>query len=130
MHCVAMVVAANLSVCAIAQGGNDQDISGEIVVKGKRLLGPDAVQDAVRGMSTERSFDRPLLRFHDPVCLAVTGLGLKASALIRERVLANAQEVGVEVGGKECRTNALILIVDDPSTLIRKMQSKKPVNEH
>ena len=109
-------------VCALAQEVAETDI----VVTGERLLEEAAIRDAVRDMASERGFDQPLVRFHDPLCLFVSGLGEAGNAQVRGRLLANARAAGVPVAEEGCRANALVLVVDDPETLVEQMAQKQP----
>ena len=125
-HCLLPLVATTLAVlapvCALAQEVAETDI----VVTGKRSLEEAAVRDAVHAMTNERSFDRPLVRFHDPVCFFVSGLGEAGDAQVRARLLANAQTAGIPVAEEGCRANALLLVVDDPKTLVEQMAEQQP----
>ncbi|MEO1047269.1 MAG: hypothetical protein AAFW59_02970 [Pseudomonadota bacterium] len=98
----------------------------EIIVSGERPLDTDAIRLAVRELAKAHRSDEPLLRFHDPVCLSVSGLGAAASAQVRERILKNARAADVAVADKGCRANALVLIVDDPASLIEGIQKDQP----
>jgi hypothetical protein len=115
-----LVLTALAPVCAFAQevGGTD------ILVTGERLE-PAAIRDAVRDMASER-FDEPLVRFHDPVCLSVSGLGRVGSAQVRDRLLTNARAAGALVAEEGCRANALVLVVDDPAALVVRIEEKQP----
>lgn len=109
-------------VCAFAQ-----EVDGiAIMVTGERPLEPAAIHDAVRDMADEQRFDEPLLRFHDPICLSVSGLGRAASSQVRDRVLANARAASVPVADDGCRANALILVVDDPASLVVRIEEEQP----
>lgn len=103
-----------------------EDGSSEIFVTGERPLDRASIQDAVSEMLDEQHFDVPLPRFHDPVCLSVSGLGDAASSQVRDRVIENAREAGVLVAEEGCRANALVLIVDDPASLVAQMQKRLP----
>tara|TARA_R110002072_G_scaffold9518_6_gene45913 strand:+ start:7307 stop:8236 length:930 start_codon:yes stop_codon:yes gene_type:complete len=109
-------------VCAFAQ-----EVDGiAIMVTGERPLEPAAIHEAVRDMADEQRFDEPLLRFHDPICLSVSGLGRAASSQVRDRVLANARAASVPVADDGCRANALILVVDDPASLVVRIEEEQP----
>lgn len=118
----ALILTALAPVCAFAQDAGEPDIR----VTGERLLEPDAIRDAVSDMAIGQRSDEPLLRFHDPVCLSVSGLGLVASAEIRDRMLANARAAGVPVAKEECRANALLLVVDNPAALVEGLGKQQP----
>lgn len=118
----ALTLAVSFPVCASAQ----QDGGLDIVVTGERSLESNAIRDAVRDMSSNQRFDEPLVRFHDPVCLAVSGLGRVASNYVVERMAGNARAAGVPIADEGCRPNALVLIVDDPVTLVARIQETQP----
>lgn len=98
----------------------------EIIVSGERPLEADAIRLAVRELAKVHRSDEPLLRFHDPVCLSVSGIGATASFQVRERILENARAADVPIAESGCRTNALVLIVDDPASLIDGIQKDQP----
>lgn len=124
-HCplfATLILTAFAPVCAFAQEVGETNI----VVTGERLLEPDAIHDAVRDMTNEHRSDEPLVRFHDPVCLSVSGLGTAASSQVRDRLLANARAAGVPVAEEGCRANALVLVVNDPASLVEQIEEKQP----
>jgi len=118
----AFTLAALAPVCVSAQHTDGP----EIRVTGERIVEPEAIQDAVRDMAIEQRYDEPLLRFHDPLCLSVSGLGLVASAQVRDRMLANARAAGVPVAKKGCRANGLLIVTDDPGALVKGIEKTQP----
>ncbi len=118
----AIVLTVFAPFCAFAQEVSETDI----VITGERLLDEAAIREAVRDMAGQRRFDQPLLRFHDPVCLFVSGLGEAGGAQVRGRVLTNARMASVPVAEEGCRANALVLVVNDPETLIQQLAQKRP----
>lgn len=120
-------LAALISTALAPVGAFAQEVDGiDIVVTGERPLEPAAIQDAVRDMADEQRFDEPLLRFHDPLCLSVSGLGRVASSQVRDRLLANARAASVPVADEGCRANALVLVVDDPASLVVRIEKEQP----
>ncbi len=100
---------------------SDQDI----VVEGS-LPDRDDLHDAVRAVSQERGSDVPLVRYFDPVCLHVTGMHPRANDAVRERILANIAEAGIDVAQGDCRANALVMAVPDPAELIALLDDRQP----
>lgn len=117
-----LILAAIAPVRVFAQNAD----GSEIRVTGERVFEPEAIQDAVRDMVIEQRYDEPLLRFHDPVCLSVSGLGLVASAQVRDRMLTNARAAGVPVAKEGCRANALLIVVDDLGALVKGIEETQP----
>lgn len=57
--------------------------------------------------------DQPLSRLTEPLCIASSGLAAKAAVPIADRILGNAERLGIPLGGDKCRPNVLILFVDN-----------------
>lgn len=110
---------------AIAQQEVDED-RADIVVRGEAERAPAQVREAVRDVSERLVSDEPLVRYLDPLCLSVSGLGKQGGAIVRERIEANARMAGLAVAKRGCTANALVLVVDDPAALIDRIVDEQP----
>lgn len=97
-----------------------------IVVTGDRELERDRVRDAVRDIAMRgRSQTDALVRYTDPLCVTAIGLGERLGAGLRRRIEAHSRLAGHPVAAAGCRTNALIVIVDEPARLIERLRGKR-----
>jgi len=115
--------AALMGTPALAQ---DAPEAGQDIIVYGALPERDDVRDAVRAVSRERGSDQPLRRYFDPICLHVTGMNARANSFVRERILANAREADVAVDDRECRANALVMVVQEPAELIALLEERQP----
>ncbi len=111
---------------ALAQDGEEPDNAQDaIIVSGQLPEGSD-IRDAVRSVMQERGNSEPLHRYFDPLCLHVTGMVAQANAFVRERMLANAREAQVPVDDDDCRTNAIVFVVEEPTRLLALLDERQP----
>lgn len=62
---------------------------------------------------SERGF--PIARFHDPICPGVFGLDEASARLIIDRIMYNAEAIGLPVSSEEgCTANVVLAFVKDP----------------
>ncbi len=108
-----------------------EDLKGRdgrpIIVIGEPELETEEVRNALRDVAMRgRSYDRPLERYQQPLCVTVLGLGEAMGGKVADRVRANAVEAGLELGAQDCITNALIIVVDDQERLIERLRDLEP----
>ena len=108
-----LLLAAGIAPAAAQPAAGDGQT--DIVVRGEAQRSTAEVREAVRDMSDALVSDEPLVRFLDPLCLSVSGLGKQGGETVRQRIEANAREAGLRVAKPGCTANALVLIVDDPA---------------
>jgi len=98
----------------------DQRLSdnGDIIVAAptRKVIG-----NQVRAATGPVSQNVPIARFQDPVCVAVGGLPSKVSSEIAQRMLDDADSVGIALAGDRCRPNTMVLFVDDAHAEVAKM---------
>jgi hypothetical protein len=108
-----------------------EDLQGRegrpIIVIGEPELETEEVRDALRGVAMRgRSYDRPLERYQQPLCVTVLGLGDDMGGKVAARVRTNAVDAGLQLGAEDCITNALIIVVDDQKRLIERLRVLEP----
>jgi len=107
----------------ILAGGADDPI----IVTGDRFLDEDRVREAVRSIARRgRSSGEPLVRFQDPLCVMVSGLGDVLSERVAERIRLQARNVGAKLAESGCTPNATVVLVDRPKVLIDRMRRERP----
>ncbi|MCU6455795.1 hypothetical protein LPN01_17075 [Sphingomonas sp. A2-49] len=105
---------------ATAQSTPSTKQESEVTIIGRRA--PDGAEllrqvDAIAG---HPSFDKPLARFTDPVCLGTMGLDSKSGALLLDRMVQVAEAAHVPMNGKaKCIPNVLVLFIDDSQSAIK-----------
>lgn len=92
--------------------------NGDIIVAAptRKVIG-----NQVRAATGPVSQNVPIARFQDPVCVAVGGLSSKVSSEIAQRMLDDADSVGITLAGDRCRPNTMVLFVDDAHAEVAKM---------
>ncbi|MBB3695463.1 hypothetical protein [Sphingomonas sp. BK580] len=92
--------------------------NGDIIVAAptRKVIG-----NQVRAATGPVSQNVPIARFQDPVCVAVGGLPSKVSSEIAQRMLDDADSVGITLAGDRCRPNTMVLFVDDAHAELTKM---------
>lgn len=92
--------------------------NGDIIVAAptRKVIG-----NQVRAATGPVSQNVPIARFQDPVCVAVGGLSNKVSSEIAQRMLDDADSVGITLAGDHCRPNTMVLFVDDAHAEVAKM---------
>lgn len=99
---------------------------GNIIVTGDRELEKKRVVDALRDIAMRgRTTDTALERFQDPICPLVAGLGEELGAGIKARIEANARLIGHEVAPEGCKPNAILIMVDNPEALVKRMRKER-----
>ncbi|MBB3035457.1 hypothetical protein [Alteriqipengyuania lutimaris] len=123
------MIAAVLLAAGFVPANGQQDAEEahtDILVRGESARTTAQVREAVRNMSQTLVSDEPLVRFFDPLCLSVSGLGAQGGETVRQRIEANAREAGLRVAKPGCTANALVLIVDDPAALVDRIVDEQP----
>ena len=104
-----------------------EGVGEPIVVVGDLDLEKDRVRDAVRDIAMRgRSFDEPLMRYQDPLCITVLGFGEVLGERVAERIRMQARVVGAEVAEPGCMPNATVAMVGRPAVLIERMRQERP----
>ena len=102
--------------------------TASIEVRGKREIDKAVVSQSIRALTRRIKVLDVVPRFHDPLCLQVTGPDMAANRVIAESIMAAADLSGLDKPRGNCRVNALVIIVDDPERLLAKLvQRHRPV---
>ena len=111
----------------------NDDIEGTIVVTGQRQSELDAIRQGVDRIFPSAGPTDPIARFIDPVCLGFAGLNSRQQATFRQMIEFRGKNAGVSFARPDCKTNALVVIVDDPEAFVSEARSEQskfmPVNE-
>jgi len=88
-----------------------------IVVTGSRQKQAEAFVDQVRpgGWASAK---RGVPRWNDELCISVIGPTPKQGQFIVDRISERAIKLGLEAGGPGCDTNLLVIVTNDPETLM------------
>lgn len=133
MRCAVLmagVLAAVAAPAAAQQAEGAADEEGPaIIVQGERELDTKELRDAIRDVAMRgREADRPLGRYQVPLCPRVMGMSERMSAYVVDRIRSNTIDAGFEVDEdpEGCNANALLIVVDDQKTLIKRMKKNHP----
>lgn len=98
-----------------------------IIVQGERELDTRELRDAIRDVAMRgRDAKTPMPRYQTPLCPQVLGMGERMGAYVTERVRQNTIDAGFTLADKGCTANALLIVVDDQETLIKRMKQNHP----
>jgi hypothetical protein len=97
-----------------------------IEVIGERPLSHDEISSDIYELAQSNRFGAPIPRFHDPLCLHVSGLGQQLEAEVAELIRDNARDATMEVAAPGCSVNALVILVDNPERLVERMRETRP----
>ena len=126
MKVLTAVFAVALTMAPTVAFSQDAPVGDQDIVVSGSLPEHSDLADAVRAVSRERGSDKPLQRYFDPICLHVTGMNPRANSFVKERILGNARQAGVEVDEGDCRANALVMAVHEPAELIALLDDRQP----
>ena len=121
-----VVFVAQVSAAQELTPPQSDDIDEPIVVTGQRQSEIDAVRQGIDRIFSSDSPSDPVARFIDPVCLGFAGLDTRQQATFREMIEFRGKNAGVNFAQSECKTNALVVIVDDPETFVSEVRSEQP----
>ncbi|TCP34137.1 hypothetical protein EV292_104127 [Sphingomonas sp. BK235] len=79
------------------------------------------ISNQVRTLIGPESQNQPLARYQQPLCVAVAGLPRDVNGTIANRVLDDAEAVGIRLAGRRCTPNTMILFVDDAHAQVSRM---------
>lgn len=112
---------------AAAQDANataPEDDLTEIEVLSQREMARQVFKDELRQMTQRLSVFESMPRFFQPLCVDVAGLAADQARFVADRIVATSLDLGLGKPRDGCRTNAMVIVVDDPErmykTLVRK----------
>ena len=126
---VALVFALVSAILAWPAGLSAQppgdDYPSEIEVLGQREIARQLFKDNLRDMTERLSVFESMPRFFQPLCLEVAGLAEDQGRFVTERILATSRAVGLGGPQAGCRANAVVIVVDDPGRMYKRLVSKR-----
>lgn len=84
-----------------------------------------AVHDLARQVTGRLPFDRPIARFHQPLCLAVAGVNRAYVDDFAGRIIANARLADVPMAKGNCKANALVIFTGDTRKELEQARKKR-----
>lgn len=102
----------SLSVPATAQDSEDPDIT---VQAEREKRHQEATQQAREITPRSRTIASAIARFQEPICPGTLGLDPESARLVNDRIMYNAEMIGLPVAeGEGCEANIIVAIVPDP----------------
>lgn len=105
-------------------GSSEPDLT-EIEVLSQREMARQVFKDNLRNLTKRLSVFDSMPRFFQPLCLDVAGLEADQARFVADRILATAHHLGLGQPEARCRTNAVVIVVDDPERLYKMLLSKR-----
>lgn len=90
----------------------------DVVISGKRVSEKQAVRRQIAAITARVHDDKPLARFHDPVCIGTSGLPREAGMTVLDRMIEIAQDSGLPTRDGKCTPNIMVIFADDAGTQI------------
>jgi len=123
---VAAILACPSGVSAQPPGEErSPDYPSEIEVLGQREIARQVFKDNLRDMTERLSVFESMPRFFEPLCLEVAGLEADQARFVAERILATSRELGLGEPRARCRANAVVIVVDDPERMYKRLVNKR-----
>jgi len=123
---VSAILAGPAGATASSPGaGQASEYLSEIEVFGQREIARQVFKDNLRDMTERLSVFESMPRFFQPLCLEVAGLAADQGRFVAERILATSRELGLGEPQAGCRANALVIVVDDPERMYKRLVSKR-----
>jgi len=97
----------------------------EILVSAEREAKEEAVQSLARQVTGRLPFDRPIARFHKPLCLAVAGVNRAYVDGFAGRIIENAKLADVPMARGNCKANALVIFTGDTRKELEQARKKQ-----
>jgi hypothetical protein len=82
--------------------------------------------DEFVGSAIVHTSDRPLLRWHTPVCPLVAGLPREQGEFMLRRLSEAVRNAGAPLAPEACKANLLVLISSEPGQLLESLRRKRP----
>lgn len=96
----------------------------DILVATERLAKREAVQSLAREVTGRLPFDRPIARFHQPLCLAIAGVKDTFIDGFASRIADNAKLARVPIATGNCKTNALVIFTSNTRKELEQTRKK------
>ncbi|MCL9998539.1 MAG: hypothetical protein NBV68_04100 [Erythrobacter sp.] len=97
----------------------------EILVQTQRRDAEKAVQTLARQVTGRLPPDRPIARFHEPLCLAVAGINRAYLDSFAGRIIENAKLADVPMARGDCKANALVIFTGNTREELAQARKKQ-----
>lgn len=115
------------SVPVAPQSSEDAPASGpEIIVEGSRPLDRDTVIYQIRNAYPLSIMREPVMRYLDPVCVQVNGLGPSGNAQVLKYMRETIRSLSIPLAQVGCRGNAVVVVSTNPLEQLRRIHERTP----
>ena len=124
-----IAVAANLATAPSPAQAQNEEAVPPIVVTGSRetqLEAELAVRQTAKALARTVPNDTALLRFIDPLCLAVAGLELDQAGKLHRLISAHFKALDIADAAEGCSPNVLVLVSPTPQQTIAHLAKRQP----
>lgn len=122
-HSALLAISALASAASLAAQEPASSSDQDIVVTGSKPT-KQAVARYVNSITSP--VGGQVARFRDPICPGSFGLPADYNRVIERRVREDAAHVGLPVAGDKCDANVVLIIADDPISLVKEIRRKRP----
>lgn len=97
----------------------------EIEVLSQREMARQAFKGDLKELTERLSVFDSMPRFFQPLCVEVAGLDPDQARFVADRIVTTSLDLGLAEPRAGCRTNALVIVVDDPERMYKTLVSKR-----
>lgn len=124
LRSAAAAMALALTQPLLAQAAPAPAPETEILVQAQRREIEKAVQALAKQVTGRLPSDKPITRFHRPLCLAIAGVNKQFVASFADRIYANAAAAGAPYEARDCKANALVIFTSDSRKELQKARKE------
>lgn len=107
--------------CAAQEAGKDQ-----IIVEASPPLDRSALTERIRDGYRSSVMHEPVMRYLDPVCVQVNGLGPNGNAQVLEHMRKAISSLSINLAPSGCLANAIVVISTEPVAQLERIHAENP----
>lgn len=117
-------VLAGLLVLSPAQA--QEQSKDDIIVEAARQLDSEIVAQRIREGYPNNVLREPVMRYHDPVCVQVNGLGPSGDAAVLRHMRETIESLSIRLAPENCRANAVVVVSAEPIKQLERINDSTP----
>lgn len=97
----------------------------DVVVQAPRASARSLLWEQVRTITGRSVTNDPLPRFQAPICIGAIGLPGDIARIVLDRMIAIAEETGIEPAGNPCEPNVVVIFADGGRAELKRLATKR-----
>lgn len=98
----------------------------QIIVEASPPLEQRELTKRIRDAYPSRVMQEPVMRYHDPVCAQVNGLGPKGNALVLNHMRDIIGSLAIRQAPPGCLANAVVILATEPMAQLERLHAENP----